>query len=87
MSKHSLAYRVRLYARLITYMTKSLFILPLLIYSLIATAQNSSAIIDSIDLAVHPAYNNVSTSNKKFCGKNYTKEWAARMKLSVAKIS
>lgn len=87
MLKHSLSYRVNIYSRLTAYMKISLFIILSLNYSITVFAQNSNVTNDSIDVAVHPSYNNVSNSHKRLFGENYRQEWAARTKVPVIKIS
>jgi len=41
---------------------------------------------DSVKTSVHPSYNNVSKTHKKFFGENFRKEWAANVTLPVIRI-
>ena len=50
-------------------------------------AQNKLTIKDSTEVRIHPSYNSVSESHRKFFGENYRREWAASTKLPLLKIS
>ena len=65
---------------LITFLAVSAFIT-------ICHAQKNIVIKDSTEVRIHPSYNSVSNSHRKFFGENYRKEWSTLTKLPVLKIS
>lgn len=69
-------------------------LLPLLsgclIFAQTASAQTgnrSKDFPDSVVVAVHPSYNNVSGTHRWLFGKNYREEWAQKVKLPVIRLS
>lgn len=67
-------------------MKKFWFALLLSALSLKLTAQSPEA-GDSVSVSIRPAYNRVSKFHRILFGENYRKEWAAKTKLPVIKIS
>lgn len=56
-------------------------------HRLIADKLNAADNQDSAAMAVHPSYVNVSGVHRWFFGKNYRKEWAAKVKMPLIWIS
>ena len=53
----------------------------------LASAQKTIQIADSVTVSLKPAYDSVSKAHRRLFGENYRKEWAARTRLPIIKIS
>ncbi|QKJ29254.1 hypothetical protein HQ865_05630 [Mucilaginibacter mali] len=68
---------------------KKIFTLPILalLMQLDASAQIKNTFTDSVVVAVHPSYNDVTGAHRWLFGENYRVDWAMQVKLPVIKLS